>query len=305
MVCAPSTDPDEGYRDSLGRAGGGSFPRVAVYTLTMERIEYTRRMVDSIRRHTAVPFDHYVVDNGSTDGTAAYLMENAPCFAGVELSPTNLGIDVGSRRALAMIGGGYDYIVKVDNDCEFLESDWLAVLLQVSEAFSGAIAVSPLVEGLGSWLDGGYPRERYVTAGGHRIGLAKHVGGLCIMTPADAYDGFLMKGRTLHDDTDVAFSIHLRLTRGYQMGYVEDLKVRHMDTTAGQWQRYPEYFRNRNVIQTRTVYGEPKAVTIVLRPFRRFRELRSKRKAGLLDVPVPTYLLRKLTGGPPGRAKGP
>jgi len=268
-------------------------PRVAVLTLTMNRIEYTKRMMDSMRRHTNVAFDHYIVDNGSTDGTQQYLEENAHLLAGLRLSPVNLGIDGGIRLGLDATGSAYDYVAKVDNDCEFIESDWLEALLDVCECFSRRIVVSPYVEGLGA-NSGGPERESHVRCAGHSVGLTKHVGGLCILAPARAYQDFCFKGRTLHGGTDEAFSIHVRLRLGYQMGYVEDVRVRHMDTTAGQQAKYPEYFRERQEIQRRTVPGERALTTRFLSPIRRLRELRLKRKAGLLGTPLVVYLLQRV-----------
>lgn len=275
------------------RAVRVSNPRIAVFTLTMNRLAYTHAMLDSIRRCTEVPFDHFVVDNGSSDGTAEYLSAMRGDFAHVELCPENLGVDGGTALALAAIGNRYDYIVKVDNDCEFLSSDWLAALVDVCHASGDQMVLSPYVEGLGPGLEGGYPRDDHTMIAGRHVGLSRHVGGLCILAPSKAYDGFRMKGRALHADVDVAFSVHVRHDLGMRMGYLEDIRVRHMESTEGQWARYPEYFEARERVQSRIVYGERPWVTRALRPLRRIQELRLKRSGGLLELPVPLYLLRR------------
>jgi glycosyltransferase involved in cell wall biosynthesis len=44
--------------------------RVAIYTMTMNRLEYTKRMCKAMDETAGYPFDWYVIDQGSTDGTA-------------------------------------------------------------------------------------------------------------------------------------------------------------------------------------------------------------------------------------------
>jgi len=34
---------------------------------------------------------------------------------------------------------------------------------------------------------------------------------------------------------------------GYRFGYKEDVIIRHLDTTAGQYERYPEYFEKEKL----------------------------------------------------------
>ena len=50
-------------------------PRVAFLTITWDRLEYTKRCLGSLRETTDYPYDHFIVDNGSKDGSAEYLKE--------------------------------------------------------------------------------------------------------------------------------------------------------------------------------------------------------------------------------------
>ncbi|MFO0773138.1 MAG: glycosyltransferase family 2 protein [Nitrospiraceae bacterium] len=53
-------------------------PRVGFTSLVIpvfNQLEYTVRCLDSLRRHTTLPYEVIVVDNASTDGTPAYLRE--------------------------------------------------------------------------------------------------------------------------------------------------------------------------------------------------------------------------------------
>jgi GT2 family glycosyltransferase/predicted Zn-dependent protease len=46
---------------------------VSIIILTYNQLEYTKKCLDSIFRHTREPFELIIVDNGSTDGTVGYL----------------------------------------------------------------------------------------------------------------------------------------------------------------------------------------------------------------------------------------
>lgn len=289
----PHTVTTQGTAD---RPGGERYPRIAVFTVTMNRLDYTVRTFESLRSSTSTPFDHYIVDNGSTDGTLAYLAQHEDDFAEVATNGENVGLDVATNQALDLIGEGYDYIIKVDNDCEFVDPGWLEVLLEVCEARGRRIALSPRATGLGPpHLDGGHPRYAFELCNGYTLGLSKHVGGLCLLAPAETYSGFRFKGNALHGNQDVLFSLHVRLDLGYEMGYVEDVRVRHMDTTQGQVSRYPEYFANRDE-WNRRVHGESQLVTRLLWPVRRLRFLKRLERAGLLECGAWRYVQRRLAG---------
>jgi len=48
-------------------------PLVSIIMLTFNALQYTKKCINSIFKHTKEPFELIVVDNGSTDGTVAYL----------------------------------------------------------------------------------------------------------------------------------------------------------------------------------------------------------------------------------------
>jgi glycosyltransferase involved in cell wall biosynthesis len=269
-------------------------PRIALFTVTLDRLDYTRRTLDTLEGSTLLPYDHFVIDNGSTDGTVAFLRSAEERFAGVVFNCENLGLDQATNQALELIGGDYDFIVKVDNDCEFVDRGWLEALVDVCEAFDRRIAVSPRAEGTGPGeYDGGHPRSRWVRRAGRVVGLTDHAGGLCLLAPAWMYDGFRYRNNPLHGNQDVLFSLHVRLDLKCLMGYVEDVSVRHMDRTDGQLQRFPEYFASRRE-QQQQVFGEPPVLTAVLGPPRRAWLLWRMGRGNLLQGGLGGYLLGRL-----------
>lgn len=278
---------------ALSPASDATAHRVAIFTLTMNRLDYTKRMLASLARTTKLAYDHFIIDNGSTDGTREFLASGTAPVRRVVLNEANLGISEGSNQALDLIGDGYDYIVKVDNDCEFVDEGWLEALIDVCEARNRKIVLSPRVEGLGPGLEGGHPRSSWTECAGRRLGLTTHVGGICALAPAEVYRGYRFEPNPLHGVQDVLFSVYVRLNLGYEMGYVEDVHVEHMDSTAGQLERHPDYWEMRSR-QKREFYGESPLVTKLLWFPRRLSVLWRMDRGGLLESDLPTYLMDRV-----------
>src|SRR3954470_1220847 len=100
--------------------------RVAVLTLTRDRLAYTRHCFSKLHEYAGCDFDHYVLDQGSTDGTAEWLRdEYDPDF--LCLSPRNLGISPGMNKLLdwTQETGDHDVVVKFDNDCKLMTPNTL------------------------------------------------------------------------------------------------------------------------------------------------------------------------------------
>lgn len=219
--------------------------KIAIYTLTRDRLEYTKHCFSSLQNKSAgYPFDHFVLDNGSTDGTAEWLKTQN--FKHVELLPENIGISKGSNAILHKIHatGDYDLIIKMDNDCEVISENILDQLVEIFEdaiSMRYNIVLSPRVTGINN-----QPRRaQHVILGGREIGLTGIVGGLFHVVPAKIYQQYtypekLAKAWGQDDD----FCEWLRVNN-YAKGYVEGLVVNHYETTLGQAQRYPEYFKRK------------------------------------------------------------
>jgi len=219
--------------------------KVAVFTLTMSRLEYTQIMYDSMVKNAGYEFDWFVVDNGSTDGTPDWVGEKAKFLVRNEY---NLGISKGSNQALDKIGDEYDIIIKVDNDCEFETENWLKDTVDLIEKQHGLV-LSPRVEGLRD-SPGGVPRTQYFYIGDELLGIVPHVGGICVAAHKSAYDKFRWEDNDfLHGEQDYVFSQHCKRI-GKMLCYYEKHIVEHMFTTEGQLKRSPEYFENRSKLKT-------------------------------------------------------
>jgi glycosyltransferase involved in cell wall biosynthesis len=233
-------------------------PRVAIFSLTYDRLEYTKKSFKSLEETAGFPFDHYVVDNGSTDGTQEWLTEQfkKKKIKQIRLNEKNVGISKASNEAIEMIKHHtpYDCIVKWDNDCIGLTKNWLTKMVEIWQS-NRRIALSCYVQGL---VDnpGGAVRVGYGTLKGELIGVTKHLGGICHFVDAHAYDDFKWEENSfLHGIQDMEMSQYL-LFHGWSQGYMENYYISHGPKgTAAQKKDFSEYFERR-VHEKQTRYAE-------------------------------------------------
>lgn len=109
-----------------------------------------------------------VADNGSSDGSVAFLRENYPDVQILEI-PENLGFAGGYNEALRRLAGDWEYYVLLNSDVE-VTPHWLDPLLALLEADKTVAACQPKIRAqlqkecfeyagaAGGWLDAlGYP----------------------------------------------------------------------------------------------------------------------------------------------------
>ena len=217
--------------------------KVAFYTLTRDRLDYSKHCLSLLRRKAGICYDHYVVDNGSTDGTREWLLKNELGFRQVFLAPENMGISSASNLALDMIWRScvdYSLIVKMDNDCEIVSDNIMRSIASVFEAKQN-IVLSPYVEGINRQPH----RGSYEEVAGMKIGYTAIVGGLFHVVPSVLYRDYKypedLPKAWGQDDHFCAWV----KSKGCDVGYAEDLRVNHFETTNGQCKKYPEYFNRK------------------------------------------------------------
>lgn len=232
--------------------------KVAVFTYTRDRLDYTREAFASLREKAGHPYDHFVVDNASSDGTQQYLRDLRArgevcdlCF-----NAANAGLHVSATQALARINQGvYDLAIKFDNDCRVVTDGVLARIVDLyATAVNPRMILSPRVEGIGA------QPERVATvrtAQGLTFGMTGHVGGIFLCARIEFWNRVPIEySMPLGWGDDLVWCFEAR-RMNYVVGYVEDLVVEHMDGVEGQYARYPEYYaRKRDELPT----GLPPAV---------------------------------------------
>lgn len=231
-------------------------PKVAIFSITYDRLEYTKKMYESMRDSTKYPFDWFVWDNSEPEDTRDWLWEKtikegskSVKFVGADNK--NIGLTKASNNLIDQIKkSDYQIIGKVDNDCLFLTKGWLEAIVDMWKR-NRMLYMAPYPEGLidhpgGSW------RQGYATLGGEYIEIVDHLSGLCAFIDAKAYDNFRWTDKFLHGQQDGEASAAFNAL-GYMPMIMPRHRVMHMDTVRGQEKRYPEYFERRKKEKTTQV----------------------------------------------------
>ncbi len=212
--------------------------KVAVLTLTRDRLAYTQHCFATLRENAGCDFDHFVFDNGSTDGTVAWLAGERDAD---RLIPSTLGKNIGICRALNIliesIGvENYDAIVRVDNDAEVLTTGTLRTVAEA--AVDSGWILAPRVLGLR------LPPAEAAPAplGALTVGETVTLGGIFMSMPADLFvDWEFRYNEDFPTYTgDEAVCAWWRANGGH-CGYVHDCEVRHYERVVEQSERFPAY----------------------------------------------------------------
>ncbi len=111
----------------------------SIIILGWNQAEYTKLCVESVLRYTAEPHELILVDNGSRDGSAAF-MRSVP-GARVIANDTNRGFAGGNNQGLAVAGGRW--IVLLNNDT-IVTKGWLPRLIAHAARSERVGLVSPM-----------------------------------------------------------------------------------------------------------------------------------------------------------------
>lgn len=267
-----------------GCIGKPKRPKIAVFTLLFNRIEYTKVMLQSILDTTKIPIDKWVfVDQGSNDGTVDYMIEfckthnipldfkkgegevtlpnsyigdaklNTTPFKSITiiLNIENTGIPFASNQALDVIEPRtVDYIMKCDNDALYLTKGFLEAMMDIYSR-NEMMCLSPYIEGLFS-MPGAMPRMAYGTIGDEYLGMVSHLGGICTMAPAKVYWNWRWPNSFMQGGNDVLFSSYVQKC-GYQLAFTENYRVEHYKSTVKQEEDYPQYYADKEFLR-RTRY---------------------------------------------------
>lgn len=248
----PTFDPAGCYINAgyLGENKKETEPRIAIMTKTYERLDYTSRMWKSLIDSTDLPFDWYVYDQGSKDDTPEWLKKLSKHRDNVKVTygTENIGISKADNHLLEKIAKeDYQIVVHVDNDCEFQTFGWLETLVDLWKR-NHMLYMSPYPEGL-VHNPGGSPRIGHASIGPYPIEVTQHIGGFCAFVDARAYRDFRWTDQFKHGNQDSEASMEFRKL-GYMPCYIPVHRVMHMDTTEGQYRKYPDYFERRKKEKT-------------------------------------------------------
>jgi GT2 family glycosyltransferase len=105
--------------------------KLLVVIVTYNAMQWAERCFDSMRKSTIKP-DVFVVDNGSTDGTQAYIQQNYPEVKFIQ-SKENLGFGKANNMGMQFaLDNDYDYIYLLNQDA-WVMPDTFEKLIEVSQ----------------------------------------------------------------------------------------------------------------------------------------------------------------------------
>lgn len=221
--------------------------KIAIFTLVKDRWEYTQKMLESLKKYAGYEYDHYIVDNGSTDDTVKELAHYD--FHTVIRNKENKGISIASNQALDKImKKDYDLVIKLDNDCELIMPDTVKRIADFY-TYSRQFVYSPYVEKLKDNVGGGptisIHGEEYPTVGTEIIQAKIHIGGIFCVAPSYLYKDFRWSEKDFkHGTQDLDFSQYAA-SQHMGMCYLSELRVENIDGTDGQKKKYARYFEQR------------------------------------------------------------
>ncbi len=220
-------------------------PRVAVLTFTRDRLAYTAHCFDTLERNAGWAYDHFVLDQASTDKTWGWLQnwskQDAAGERVIYRGQENVGICAGANMLLDQLDPArYDVIVRYDNDCEVTQPDTLKTCAELADRFG--VICAPHVLG----LNNPPPTLSTVRTGDHLIDSTAILGGIFMTIPSFLF----WEHEFRYDETHQKWAgdeaiVPWWRARGGICGYVHGLTVNHYQTTNGQHARYPDYFRRR------------------------------------------------------------
>lgn len=188
--------------------------------VTYNRLELTKRMLDSFAKNTAGHYNLIIVDNGSTDGTQEWLTDWAKentMVIHLFFNKENKGIAVGRNQGLLLadkLCPDAKYLCTIDNDIE-LPKNWLYDCTSIIDA-NPKMAIGLNFEATT------YPL-RTMSGYTFQVKPVGNLGTACSMFHRDLHKaiGFFITEYGLYGEEDADFYFRARIA-GWQCGYLKD-----------------------------------------------------------------------------------
>lgn len=213
--------------------------RVAVFSLCWNRLHYTKHCFNSLWEKAGMDFDHFVIDNGSTDGTKEWLLENEHRFKGIIRNEENLGIGNAIMQMVMLAKQqGYDWFMTGSNDIEILTDDFIKKMYEFWKMTKGQYIFSPEIGGITHIIK---VLEKTCIEG-YNVEVVDATGGVYIACPTSLLEDYLASTSIWRANDLCRFAAK----KGIKNLYLSDLKVTHYEMTAGQMRRYPDMKKGYN-----------------------------------------------------------
>ncbi len=199
-------------------------PSVNITIVTHNRLHLTRICLESLLPSLRGEVHVSIIDNGSSDGSLAYLQGLAAQDSRLTVTPLprNMGVAIAANLGWAL--RECDYYCKLDNDIEILRPDWLERIVDLLEH-------SPEVGMAGYCLLDWHAKTPLTLPSGRTFLQSHACNGACAVIPRRVHSacGFWNEdyGRYGYEDLDYNNRVMLK---GWRIGYLEEGEktVRHL-----------------------------------------------------------------------------
>jgi GT2 family glycosyltransferase len=224
-------------------------PAISIMMVTYNRLDLTKKMMQSLQDTVGLSFRLIVVDNGSKDGTVDWLKQLSPdprFCQGVHTHffEENQGIAIGRNQGLLIANKYKDpYLCTVDNDVEFPHHwDFQCIaIMQANPKYSIGVCFEEPPHYLHPLTRNGQTFQ-YKSKG--------NLGTACMMFDRELHDkiGYFTTEYERYGEEDANWGFRARLA-GYNLGYItqpgKHLGVSELDT--GEYRTFKDECRKKNV----------------------------------------------------------
>ena len=201
-----------------------------ITVVTHNRLALTKICLRTLLEKTKGEYRVTIVDNGSKDGTREYIEHVAKTDPRVDAFclSSNMGVAVAANFGWAHIDA--EHYVKLDNDIEIRDGDWLERLVAVVESNAGVAMASYLLD------DWKCPIESITLPDSQRFLSSCLCNGGCVIIPRHIHErlGFWIEDHGRYGYEDKKYSDRATAA-GYWVGYLptETPPVLHLGFAEG------------------------------------------------------------------------
>jgi len=208
---------------------------VSLILITYNREADIRASLASLAPHAHTVHEIIVVNNASTDGTAATLGEFEARLPNLRVihAEANLGVAGGRNRGMRAARGGI--LVFLDDDAEFLDADFSARIIArfAREPRLGALALR-IVDGRGAMRPHEFPHPDKARARDREFPVAYFTGAGHALRREALREVGLYPEEFFYSQEETFLSAAL-IEGGYRITYFPEVTVRHWQSNAGRF----------------------------------------------------------------------
>ncbi len=201
--------------------------KVTIGIVTYNRLELTKRCLESLWSKTGMPFYLFVADNNSSDGTQAYLRDlyAQGKIDRLFLLDQNYGVAPASNCIWEQVQT--PYYLKLDNDIEILRGSWLTEMIEVCQQNDNQIFTA--YSFLHQLYHITYPTG--ILPSGHQIQIPEaNVGGACILIHKSVHEklGYWCEDYSPYGEEDTDYCVRARLAEIPFFYMLETDRLKHL-----------------------------------------------------------------------------